>query len=498
MAAQDFLAGMTDRYAVSLFEQLFIPKPWVEDLMLSIDRWLRRFSACTMSPRPSTTLRPTSISASAARPAARQEDRQLRQPQRLPLLLRQRAGRAGHHLDDVSVQGQGRAVGRKGAGQVVATSFSVPAGRWRSGAHGLHDSRRRGARVDARFGEEVSRFDDPSGLVVRAGRDRRATRARRGPAAASTPSGDPRPAQRDDDCARCRSRRWTDDRLSASASWTRPARACAWRRAATRPALIDVVHDHDSGRRRNGLGTVHHVAMAIGTDEEQLAAARGAGGAGLRSPRCGTAATSSRSTSASRRRAVRGRDHEARDSWSTRTSPRSAASEAAAVGRAAPRRDRDNLPASVPLTGPARRTAGADGGHAAGRTPVAVIMVHGRTRGREHPRSRPAAGPAGRRPIWRRPPPDRTWYPLQLHGRYREERAELSSGLRSSGRWSLGRSGGRPARSHRPARLLAGRVPHPGIRRPPRGALRRRRGVQRRGDWAARHDLEGRCLPTPG
>jgi dGTPase len=28
-AARDFLAGMTDRYAVSLFEHLYIPKPWV-------------------------------------------------------------------------------------------------------------------------------------------------------------------------------------------------------------------------------------------------------------------------------------------------------------------------------------------------------------------------------------------------------------------------------------------------------------------------------------
>ena len=28
LAARDFLAGMTDRYAVRLFEQLFIPKPW--------------------------------------------------------------------------------------------------------------------------------------------------------------------------------------------------------------------------------------------------------------------------------------------------------------------------------------------------------------------------------------------------------------------------------------------------------------------------------------
>ena len=30
VAAQDFLAGMTDRYAVRLFEELFIPKPWIE------------------------------------------------------------------------------------------------------------------------------------------------------------------------------------------------------------------------------------------------------------------------------------------------------------------------------------------------------------------------------------------------------------------------------------------------------------------------------------
>jgi dGTPase len=30
VAAKDFVAGMTDRYAVNLYEQLFIPKPWVE------------------------------------------------------------------------------------------------------------------------------------------------------------------------------------------------------------------------------------------------------------------------------------------------------------------------------------------------------------------------------------------------------------------------------------------------------------------------------------
>ena len=31
-ALRDFIAGMTDRYAVALFEQLFIPRPWVGDL----------------------------------------------------------------------------------------------------------------------------------------------------------------------------------------------------------------------------------------------------------------------------------------------------------------------------------------------------------------------------------------------------------------------------------------------------------------------------------
>ena len=30
-ATRDFVAGMTDRYAVSLYEQLFIPKPWTAD-----------------------------------------------------------------------------------------------------------------------------------------------------------------------------------------------------------------------------------------------------------------------------------------------------------------------------------------------------------------------------------------------------------------------------------------------------------------------------------
>jgi dGTPase len=28
-AARDFLAGMTDRFAIALYERLFIPRPWI-------------------------------------------------------------------------------------------------------------------------------------------------------------------------------------------------------------------------------------------------------------------------------------------------------------------------------------------------------------------------------------------------------------------------------------------------------------------------------------
>src|SRR5207247_4468678 len=31
VAVRDFIAGMTDRYAIRLFEHLFIPKPWATD-----------------------------------------------------------------------------------------------------------------------------------------------------------------------------------------------------------------------------------------------------------------------------------------------------------------------------------------------------------------------------------------------------------------------------------------------------------------------------------
>jgi hypothetical protein len=68
--------------------------------------------------------------------------------------------------------------------------------------------------------------------------------------------------------------------------------------------------DNNAKTAVNGLGTVHHVAMAIATREEQVAL-REICAIGVASPTCAIAATSRRSISASRRRAVRGRDDEA-------------------------------------------------------------------------------------------------------------------------------------------------------------------------------------------
>src|SRR5512140_2190054 len=73
-------------------------------------------------------------------------------------------------------KGRGVRIGTKGAGQVVATSFSVPAaslGFWR---RRLKDAGVAARDVETRFGEEALRFDDPSGLwceLVASDRDAR-------------------------------------------------------------------------------------------------------------------------------------------------------------------------------------------------------------------------------------------------------------------------------------------------------------------------------------
>jgi len=169
-------------------------------------------------------------------------------------------------------KGKGVPQGTHGAGQIGTTSFSVPAGSldfWRARllAHRVAIHAR-----NERFGEQVLSFPDPSGLIIElvaTGRDDRAPWI--------TPDIDAANAIRGlfgvtlvlRDIPR------SLDFLSAILG----ARVAEQKDPVTRVALgdkgpghfMDLLHAPDAPAARNGLGTVHHVAMAIPDPESQLA-----------------------------------------------------------------------------------------------------------------------------------------------------------------------------------------------------------------------------------
>jgi len=168
-------------------------------------------------------------------------------------------------------RGHGVPVGTKGAGQVTVTSFSVPAGSlewWKARFQG------RGTPVrdaDARFGEESIVVSDPSGLVFELVANRRDAR---------TP--------------------WTGNGVgepsairglhSVTLTIASPAGTIAFMtdylgfkvvnemEGRTRLAVnadepgrfMEIAHAPGAAPARNGLGTVHHVAMAVATADDQL------------------------------------------------------------------------------------------------------------------------------------------------------------------------------------------------------------------------------------
>jgi glyoxalase family protein len=161
--------------------------------------------------------------------------------------------------------------GTKGAGQVTVTSFSVPSGsldRWKTRLRG------RGVAVtDAppRFGEESIVVTDPSGLfieLVANDRDQRAPWLAKGIDATSAVRGihsvtltvlDPDPT-----IAFMRDlfgfdvTNEMDGRKRVSVNGDGPGKS------------IDILTGVEGSRARNGVGTVHHVAMAIADSAEQL------------------------------------------------------------------------------------------------------------------------------------------------------------------------------------------------------------------------------------
>ena len=161
--------------------------------------------------------------------------------------------------------------GIKGAGQVTVTSFSIPAGsldRWKTRL------RERGFTVtDAppRFGEESVIVTDPSGLVIELvatvgdtrdqwiTTDLDATTAIRGIHSVTMAVDDPAPTL-------AFMREWfgfdvadeMDGRSRVSVNGVGPGK------------FVDILTTPGNMRAKNGVGTVHHVAMAIGDAREQL------------------------------------------------------------------------------------------------------------------------------------------------------------------------------------------------------------------------------------
>jgi glyoxalase family protein len=168
-------------------------------------------------------------------------------------------------------QGHGVPLGRKGAGQVTTTSFSVPAGSlgwWRSRLQALGHAPQDGS---PRFGDESLLVTDPSGLnveLVANAQDARtpwtagsvgAETAIRGLHSVSlTLTSPPETIQFMKDFLGFEVVNEADNWIRVAVNGDAPGHR------------MELLHAPEADRARNGLGTVHHVAMAIATADEQL------------------------------------------------------------------------------------------------------------------------------------------------------------------------------------------------------------------------------------
>jgi glyoxalase family protein len=180
-------------------------------------------------------------------------------------------GRPGTIWTTFPYKGRGVPVGTKGAGQITVTSFSVPTGSlegWKTRLRG-----RGYAVIDAppRFDEESVLITDPSGLAIELVANDNDTRAPwtaggvddksavRGLHSVSLEVREPR---RTVDFMRemlgFEVVNEMDGRIRVAVNGNGPGKT------------MDIVHAGDSGWAKNGLGTVHHVAMAVGSEDDQL------------------------------------------------------------------------------------------------------------------------------------------------------------------------------------------------------------------------------------
>jgi glyoxalase family protein len=167
-------------------------------------------------------------------------------------------------------KGRGVRVGVKGAGQVVTTSFSVPAASLDFWRRRLRERGVSSRDVETRFGEEAVRIADPSGLrfeLVANDRDARAAWTGNGVEAGEAIRGLHSVTMVVRELGR------TVELMTDLLGYCVVGEAEGRTRLAVGgdgPGhVIDIVVDPDAEAAINGLGTVHHVAMAVSTDEEQ-------------------------------------------------------------------------------------------------------------------------------------------------------------------------------------------------------------------------------------
>ena len=180
-------------------------------------------------------------------------------------------GTPGTIMTTFPYKGRGVPVGQKGAGQIRTTAFSVP-----TASLDFWKARLRGGGVDVRdevprFGEQAISVSDPSGLLLDlvgtkgdarppwTTADVSAEHAIRGIHSVAMPiTAPPRTLQLMTEVLGFEVVNEAPDRTRLAVNGDAPGR------------VIDVIHAADAPRGVNGLGTIHHVAMAVGDADEQL------------------------------------------------------------------------------------------------------------------------------------------------------------------------------------------------------------------------------------
>ncbi len=179
------------------------------------------------------------------------------------------AGSPGTIWTTFPYKGYGVRVGAKGAGQVVTTVFSVPTGSLEFWRNRLRHASIAFSDLETHFGEPGIGFSDPSGLLFEltaSDRDERQPWTREVSADA---------ALRGLHSVQMMVRKAAPsvDFLSQVLGWSVVGTSGNRTRMSAGGDLpghwIDIIEDDTAKTAVNGLGTVHHVAMAIGTGEEQ-------------------------------------------------------------------------------------------------------------------------------------------------------------------------------------------------------------------------------------